>query len=547
MIGKEYLALLQPWIKAAKKYLYRFPERPELGFYGTGTNAWGVQTNTKAFSAFAVLATDPEIDEKEIGMTREELLNWSLALLRFTMQSHIEGDYSCTDGTSWGHTWISGLAIERMMHGVEAIKEYLTEEDKILLKKVLVSESDWLMDYYPIEAGPVENNKPESNLWNGAILYRTATLYPNLPRVNEYREKGTQFLINSISIPSDAQSSKEVDGKKVSEWYIGNNFFESYALNHHRYMNVGYMLLCLSNVAMLHFMYREKGLKPPESLYHHVEDLWKLVKTFIFPDGRLLRIGGDTRVRYCYCQDYLIPTLLMIEDKYGDADCKKLEQNWLKIVKKEQDYNGDGSFFSKRLEKIANVSPLYYTRLESDRAAALSMGLYWRRIFSHDEENKEKTGDGRNIQILTSWKDDYHGACLQRSDNRIASWVWEAAEKPQGLCLPPGRSDMAEWHINLAGEIKGMGCFNNNRIEYHEEYLFKKGFITYGKITVHSENFLAEREIDRDIAKEKIVFAALPDDATVLIMQYAKSLNRDYFKSIKGLFLQIPNDCLLYC
>ncbi len=550
MIRHKYLQLLQPWVNSAKKYLYRFPDHRELVFYGSGTNTWGVQTNQKALAAFAVLAEDPDLNEKEIGMTREELLEYALAMLRFSLRSHMEGDVCCTDGTSWGHTWISVLGIERMMHGVRAIWRHLTEEDKILLKKVLTSEADWLLDHYPVEAGPVKQNKPESNLWNGAFLHRTAAMYPDLPRAAEYREKGSCFLVNSISVPSDAESDEILDGKPVSGRYAGNNFFSSYALNHHHYMNVGYMVICLSNVAMLHFFYREKGIRPPEALYHHVPELWQLVRTCIFPDGRLLRIGGDTRVRYCYCQDYLIPVLLLLEDRYKDPDCWDFEQAWLNIVKQEQEYNRDGSFLSRRVEKLACVSPLYYSRLESDKAATLAMGLYWHRMKEEHRlhDTMEDTGKQRTVKVasemhpLSFWTDDYHGASLHRSDRRIASWVWEASEKPQGLCLPPDKSDMAEWHQNLAGEVRGMGCFHRNIITSHEEHPFDGGFLTYGKLRTRSERFVAEGEGDREIAVEKIIYAALPDDATVLVMQQARALNRDYFRSVKGLLLQIPND-----
>ena len=369
-------------------------------------------------------------------------------------------------------------------------------------------------------------------------------MYPDLPRAAEYREKGSRFLVNSISVPSDAQSSEILDGKSVSERYVGNNFFSSYALNHHRYMNVGYMVICLSNAAMLHFLYREKGIEPPEALYHHVPDLWQLVKTCIFPDGRLLRIGGDTRVRYCYCQDYLVPTLLLMEDKYRDPDCPAFEEGWLAIVKQEQDCNKDGSFLSKRVEKLAGVSPLYYSRLESDKAATLSMGLYWHRMLDGTLNREKNNADDISafLRPLTSWKDDYHGACLHRGGKRIASWVWEASEKPQGLCLPPEKSDMAEWHQNLAGEVKGMGYFQRNIIESHKEHLFDGGFLTYGTLRTRSEKFVAEGEGDREIAVEKIAFAALPDGATVLVMERAAAMNRDYFRSVKGLLLQIPND-----
>ncbi len=85
-------------------------------------------------------------------------------------------------------------------------------------------------------------------------------------------------------------------------------------------------MICLSNIAMLHFTYKKAGLKPPDFIYRHIEKLWRLVKSCTFPDGRLCRIGGDTRIRYCYCQDYAIPVWLLIKDLFGDRDCEEFEK-----------------------------------------------------------------------------------------------------------------------------------------------------------------------------------------------------------------------------
>lgn len=535
----DYRLLLEPWVKAADQYLYTCHDRPDLICYGTGFNSWGVQTNQKAFAGLAVLATDPDYDAAHSGMGRDELLEKALGLLRFSLASHHSGDYHCTDGTQWGHTWISALGVERMMHGVEAIRPHLTEKDLDGLRNMLISESDWLLNEYEIVAGLVKNNKPESNIWNGCILHRTAALYPDAPNAAAYREKGTRFLLNGISVPSDASSEDLFEGRPLRDWHIDANFFPSYALNHHLYLNVGYMVICLSNVAMLHFTYREWGQEAPAALYHHAEDLWKVVKPFIFPDGRLLRIGGDTRVRYCYCQDYAIPSWLMAEDLFDDAECAALEKHWLGIVKHELDWNGDGSYLSTRCGGLASVSPQYYTRLESDRACTLSMGAYWRRVLG-------LSGEGDEPAPLEdySWHDEYHGAAMHRSAKRVASWTWLAAERPQGLCLPPDRSDLAEWRENLAGQVHGLGQQNLQHVLEHKEVTFHGGFLTWGRTVVESRQMASEGHPDEgELAFQTLVIAALPDDATVLVMQYAHvGDRRGYFVSVKGIGLRVPND-----
>jgi hypothetical protein len=541
----DYLRLLEPWVKAFREYCYTPPARKELLCYGTGFNGWGMQTHQKAFAAIAVLAADPGTDRTRTGMSRTELLDSALRMLRFTLESHVEGSYQCEDGTSWGHTWISALGVERMMHGVEAVEAHLTAEDRELLRRVLVSECDWLLDHYEILGHPLNEsgrNKPESNLWNGSLLHRTAALYPDTPRAEAYREKGSRFLVNGVSVASDALSAAVVDGRPVSEWFVGDNFLEeSYALNHHGYLNVGYMVICLSNAAMLHFTFKRLGMAPPEALYHHVRELWDTVKPMLFPDGRLIRLGGDTRVRYCYCQDYLLPALLLAADGFGDGDCPALEAGWLGQVQVEMAANGDGSYLSARCAELKRVSPLYYTRLESDRAVCLSYGAYWRRRFDSLPEGRGERGLYKPA-VPYVCKDMYHGASFVKGERRIASWTWLAAEGPQGLCLPADGSDLAEWRYNLAGRIQGTGVSNEYQTVSHAQHMFEGGFVTWGKALACSGELLAEQQSRDVLAVAQTAFAALPDDCTVVALQYAKTVTRSYISSVRGLLLHVPND-----
>ncbi|SDE46712.1 hypothetical protein SAMN02799630_05431 [Paenibacillus sp. UNCCL117] len=560
-IASVYLNLLQRWMRSAPRYIHNCQDRPELACYGSGENGWGVQTNQKALAAIAVLSANAGLNPAEAGSSREELKSLALRLLRFSLQSHLEGDYHCTDGTSWGHTWISALGIERMMHGVEALWPGLTEADRLLLRRVLLSECDWLLEHYEVVAGLYNHegrNKPESNLWNGALLHRTADMYPDSPHAACYREKGTIFLMNAVSVPSDEWNETVKDGRKVADWFVGANFFESYALHHHGYLNVGYMVICLSNMAMLHFAFKQRGSKPPEALYHRMRGLWEVVKLCTFPDGRLLRIGGDTRVRYTYCQDYVIPVWHMVKDALNEPDCDRFEAGWLEQIRLEMDANGDDTFLSARCGPLAQSSPLYYTRLESDRAAALSMGLVWRSWIGRGEaaaqpeedKNEDKEEARASVPAIRqeeggacSWHDAYHGAYLHRDANRIASWVWEAAEKPQGLCIPAHASDMAEWRENLSVRLSGLGRITSQRLERHDGVRFPGGFLTWGSLLVHTEGLLAEGQADYDVARSQLVCAALPDGKHMLVLQYATALERrTYMREVKGLHLLIPND-----
>lgn len=528
---KKAEEMLKGWVNYSLNELYVCPDRQDLVCYGSGYNGWGMQAHQKALAAYTIAATSNFLQESE----KSKLLQISLKMLRYMLETHIEGTYECLEGVKWGHTWISILGIERSMHAIEVLEDYMSNDDKALLKKVFISEANWIMDFYDIKANAINahGNRPESNIWNGAFLHRVAMMYPDTVRADEYKEKGTRYLVNSISVPEDKFSDRLYDGKPVSQWFIGNNFFESYSLDHHGYLNIGYMAICLSNIAILHFSFKKKGLKAPEALYHHVSELWQLLKTCIFDDARIIRIGGDTRIRYCYCQDYVLPMLTFVRDYLKDEDAIELEKACVELFYKEYQHNNDGSFLSKRCNNYKIISPTYYTRLESDRSSVLSMLLNWNEIAT--------VGD-RKIERFNSWYGQYHGGFISNGKNRFASWAWRGADGAQGLCLPMGESNLAEWNDNLAGEIKGKGFVNKTNCIYNKGNSFDGGFITFGILNKESSFFLREQQNDQLTAEEKVTYAVLPDDYSVVVMQFAKTNHRVYLNTVKGLKYNIPND-----
>lgn len=537
----DYLHLLEHWVSNSRQYLTTAPWDNSIKFYAEGTSChWPMQTNCNVFAAYSVLANDPDMDEKVVGMSREELADDALALLGFILKGHKSGSGMCGDGDKIGLSWISPLGYERMMHGVEAIWERLTPEMINNLRNMLVMESDWHTDELPLVAGLHINNKPESNIWSACLLRRTVDMFPDVARKNEYLERAADLFVNGISIPSDAECEEIIRGKKVSERNVGANYCETYSLDHHGYLNVGYMVICLSNLAMYYFSCKKRGIEPPAEVFRHVKELWALVKKCTFRDGRLMRIGGDTRARYSYCQDYCIPSWLMMLDKFGDTDVPELESGWLKQVKKEMDYNADGSFMSKRLETFKEKSLYYYTRLEGDKASTLSMGAYWRRIYNEFEHVER----GENVPTFTgSWHGEHHGSNLVRDDIRSVSFCWEGAQGATAIFQPAERSDLTEWQRNLTGEVLGTGGTQAREINFHSEKSFPGGFLTSGSIFGVNKHPLGEGEPgEYRVADYRNIFAALPDGKTAMCLQSATMTRNLFTAKVSGISWKIPND-----
>lgn len=542
------LTALGRWAQFAELHWRNHPDTKSHGWFGTGYNAWGVQTNQKYSAAMAVLATNPAAE-----VDHQWALDRAIASFRFSVDSHHSGPGQCADGTSWGHTWISALGLERMMHGVELLRPHLSDMDTEGLERVLTSESDWLTDHYHRlkssgVTGDVWNssgrNAPESNIWNGALLWRTATLYPDHPHADRWRERACEFLINGVSIAADATNSSLLDGAPISERFRGANFFDNYALDHHGYLNVGYMVICASNAAILHFDQAQSGRPAPESLHHHQKDLWSVLRKMVFGNGRLARIGGDSRVRYTYCQEYLLPSLLYAADVHRDPHAGDMLSAQLELIETEQSTSDDGRFYGSRLRQLGQDSPYYYTRLESDRACALSLTATYLPTTDFPAEPTVSYED----TVAGGWHEPDHGAVLHRSPRRLASFSWRAYGLTQGLCQPPDDGHLAEWTQNLAGEIVVLGDQRiggrlSRKLRDYRTTVFDGGFATAGTVIEGAELALAEGWSGSNAVTNRLAIVALPDDRTMVGLQLCRTADwMVHLRSVKGLHLTVPND-----
>ncbi len=550
------LALLERWARAAEEYWAPEEDDATLGCFGPGYLTWGVQANWNYVAALATVAAH-SADPAPAGRCRER----SLAALRHLLATHVTGSRAGRDGRRWGHSWISQLGIERAAHGVALLEPHLTDDDRDALRRMLESEAGWLLrhgcrgQHAGVIAGLWNDsgrNAPESNVWSGCLLWRAARTCPAHPDAAAWAERAHEYLINGVSVEADASDSTVVAGRPVRERHVGANFFPHYALDHHGYLNVGYMVICVSNAAMLHFDMRRAGLEPPESLLHHQADLWRALRPMIFEDGRLARIGGDSRVRYAYCQEYLLPALLFAADRLGDTGALDLAARQLGLIEREAATSGDGLFYSRRLSTLREGNPHYYTRLESDRAAVLSMLIGYLPLVGMAPGaagTAAPTAPPPADPGETIWIEEAHGAAMHRSKRRLASFAWRGQGLAQALCLPPDAGDLAEWTSNLCPVVRFLGDDRlrpgaHRRLVEGRVRAFPGGFAACGAIMEGVEVRIDEGALCTDQALTRLAWVALPDGRTCVGFQLVTAATDrvGLLAELKGLHLNVPND-----
>jgi len=146
------------------------------------------------------------------------------------------------------------------------------------------------------------------------------------------------------------------------------------------------------------------------------------------------------------------------------------------------------------------------------------------------------------VEAYDAWTEDFCGSYVVRGENRVASWTLRGSTSPVVMCLPKNRSDLAEWEYNLFGEVKGASCFTKPKNLRKKLYGFEGGFAAIGTIAIESDHFMAEQQKKEVTANLTAVGVALPDDATMVVMQQAVSPQRIYAFESKGLKLNVPND-----
>lgn len=527
---QNYVNMLERFFPFAKQEIRHIDDLH--AYYGTGeAGHWSIQSNFNVAGGMAILAEQTK--DPALAAEAREL---ALKLFRYNLHTHKTGSMKNTCGEQWGGSWIAVLGLERMAAGQLALESLLTEKELAEFRALRIHEADWLLAEYPVVAGIKVNNRPESNYWNASFLYKTAIDFPDCPNAAAYVEKACALFLNSISIPSDQTSGKIYRGKPVKDWFAGPNFTENYSLNHHAYMNVGYSVITLSHAAYLYFYAKSKGWELPEEAMHRVKDLWDVTKHFIFPDGRLLRIGGDTRARYCYCQIYLLPVLLMMQDLYGEKLSAELEYGMTELIAREQNDNSNGSFYGSRLDEMTWQSRYYYTRLESDPFASVAFAAAIRRQWNIFRD----TGI-HSTPAPVVWNDDFHGADMIRTETTVRSIVRCAGEGPVLLAHPLADSDLAEWHNN--GHAQMSGHFIAPK---HPEYSFHRsipgGFINSGAVRFVEALPYGEGEGGYEILRSQAACAALPDGKTMIVLEHLTSLKEHSLTSLRTVGWLVPND-----
>jgi len=493
-LGQEESAY--PGLTDYRRILARFPSYAVRGWHGAagsagvdgegyfgdpGNEEAGLRTVGNFIFTAALLASDPEIARQSAAgeMVAGEMLGRARACLRYATRGHLSGDRACADGKRWGHAWQSPWWTTKLALGARLIWDRLPPAERSAVERVVASEASFLLDWLA-PSGLFQDTKAEENAWRCEVLATAISLMPSHEKAGRWRLKLVEYAINTLSAPMDLTSSALVDGLPVRDQVYTVNLHGDFTVENHGACHFCYVASPLVSIAWSYYALISGGQAVPEALFHHVADFWSRFKgTFL--ESRFAYLGGKDWARYTYGLYFIVPALVLLQHQLEDADARSIEAARLATLEWEQEFNGDGSFFGKRVTHGRMMGQ--EAKYETDCFADVGLAYLLHRQFGPAPEPTPP--DRLQVNLSTTHVSPEGGVAFFRSPSLFASFSWSTLTQPipNALFIPRGMDSASEWaKANLLGRVKIWGIHEalyNRAMRKQSEGFECKGSILY--------------------------------------------------------------------
>ena len=282
--SRTYTDLMRDACRHADQFWHESDVDPRAGYWGSGRSD-NMNEGIRAISGMvltcgALLKYSDALKEAE----REKRLGQATRAIRYAVLSHRTGPLKCTDGKPWGGSWQSAMWTATLSFGAWLMWDALEPELREGVERVLVSEADRFLGTRP-PTGRAGDTKAEEDGWNMVCLAMAANLCRLHPEAAGWQDKATEYMINTLSVPQDADDRSVVDGWPVSEWFAGANLHPDFTLENHNIFHPSYVA-CSSyflTQAALYYTYASRPV--PQAATHHLLDTWQMFQTILLPWG----------------------------------------------------------------------------------------------------------------------------------------------------------------------------------------------------------------------------------------------------------------------
>jgi hypothetical protein len=419
--AEAYTTLLLDACQHADKFWQDSSTNAGAGYWGSGRSDQ-MNEGIRAIAGMvltcgALLKYDNGPDAAE----RAVRLSQARRAIRYAVSTHLTGTEKCTDSKPWGGSWQSAMWTATLTFGAWLIWDHLDAGLRQGLERVVASEADRFMGTKP-PAGRPGDTKAEENGWNMVCLAVAANLLPNHPHATAWQQKGIEYMMNTLSVPQDAQENWLIDGRPVSEWFAGANLQPDFTLENHNIFHPSYMA-CSSYFMTQAAMYYTYARHPiPEAATHHLLNTWKMFQTIVLPSSETAYPQGMDWELHGVPYINLYASLASYQK---DGLAARFEQNCLQYMRAWQ--------LMRHGDLAVPGSGLGFTR-HAICAEQASYAFLAHKIFGPPIAGMSEGKAAARLQGV--WEHPYVGFIAHRTESKFASFSWK--NRFMGVLIPIG-------------------------------------------------------------------------------------------------------------
>ena len=192
-------------------------------------------------------------DASITGISENEAIKKTVLLITSLIKYH------CSNSENgWGNCWQGALWAEMVGMSAFLMKDYLSDENWIMLYNMIQSESNYVIHeagvkVYKDRGGNIRegregDSQSETDAWNATILALALVAFPDNENQKIWREKFIELNVEAMTCPSDVYSDRVIDGYSFINSY-GSNINEDGTVTNHNKIHIDYMASPIESLA----------------------------------------------------------------------------------------------------------------------------------------------------------------------------------------------------------------------------------------------------------------------------------------------------------
>jgi hypothetical protein len=310
---------------------------------------------------------------------------------------------------------------------------------------------------------------------------------PSDPRRADWEKAFQRWAMSSFLRPADEHSQKIVDGRPVSEQFIGANMYDDFTLENHGMVHPDYMG-SFAFLVQCSLDYAMSERKPPEALLYNAREMYENLKWFYLPDGGCVYPNGEDWALF-QIPDFS-DTHIQMAVYAQDPDAWSLTKDCLATTEKMQARNPDGPIFTPK--------EMHYSG--SQQIVLEELAREW-LMLQGAQGIVDRPRPPLGVKRLDSAK-----IILHRTPKAIHTVSWGPVIMAQ--CVP--------WRLDRVVSPDQRDGVGHVRMKYYQEY-FLPVRLDSANVSDKADGFVADLVIDHgDAVRAELQFRSNADGTFVI-------------------------------